>query len=153
FSAPCSLRRVGLAATRTLALALAADLLADELLHARLLADAIAEVVELRAAHVAAASDLDVLHAGAVHGEDPLDALAGDDAPNGDRLAEAAALVGDHGAREDLDALLVAFLDEVVDVDGVAHVQHRQVLFAALRFQCLDQFHRSSGSLVGLCIR
>src|SRR5690606_22649603 len=96
------------AAAFALDLALAAHLLADELLHARLLADAVAQVVELRAPHVAAAGDLDVLHARAVQREDALDALAGHDAAHGEGLAHSASAQGDDRPGEDLDALLVA---------------------------------------------
>src|SRR5262252_9989312 len=55
--------------------------------------------------------------------EHALDAFAADEPAHGGDAADAAALDGDDDAAEDLDALLVAFLDQVVDVDAVADAE------------------------------
>src|SRR5262245_50346331 len=83
-----------------LALVQLARALAQELAHARLLADALAQEVELRAAHVAAPHDLDVLDARRVQREDPLDALALHQAAHDQVARDAAAPDRDHGAGE-----------------------------------------------------
>src|SRR4051812_13191150 len=79
-------------AHRLVELALAAHLLAEELLDLRLLADAVAQEIELGAAHFAAAGDDDVFHARAVQREHPLDAFALHDAAHRDAAADAATL-------------------------------------------------------------
>ena len=55
-----------------------------------------------------------------MHGEDALDALAEADLANGDGLAEPRVVAGDQDAFENLQPLLVAFLDLDVDPDGIA---------------------------------
>src|SRR5581483_6689352 len=84
-------------------------------------ADTVAEVVELGAARNAAPLDLDLRDFRRVQRELPLDALAGDDAADGEHLAAAAARAGDDGAGEDLNALILAFEDASVHIDGVAN--------------------------------
>ena len=64
--------------------------------------------------------DLDLRDAGAVQREDPLHAFVRDDAADGDGPVDAPALVADEDALEDLDAFLLAFDDQVVDVERVA---------------------------------
>src|SRR5262249_6903371 len=71
------------------------------------LADPVAEVVELGAADLAGALDLDLGDLGRVKREDALDPLALDDAADGEHLAHPLALAGDHDALEDLHALLL----------------------------------------------
>src|SRR5690348_2788222 len=67
----------------------------------------IAQVEQARAAHAAAAHDLELLDARRVGREDALDADAAAGAlAHGERLADAAARATDHGALEDLDAIL-----------------------------------------------
>src|SRR5690606_23118585 len=87
---------------------------------ARLLPAELAQVVEVGAANVAAAHDLELLDLRGVHGVDALDTHAVADLANGEGLAETAALAPDHHTLEDLDALLLAFLDAIVDADLVA---------------------------------
>jgi len=59
-----------------------------------------------------------------VQREDTLHALALDDAADGERLAHAVPAAADHGAAEDLHALLLAFQDALVDVHLVAYDTH-----------------------------
>ena len=61
-------------------------------------------------------------------------------AANRDSLLDAAVLLGDDDALEDLNTLTRAFLDLHVDADGIAdfHLGH---LFELLFVQCFDQIH------------
>ena len=70
-----------------------------------------AQVVQLRAAHVATRDDVDVVDVRGVHGERPLDAHAVALLAHGEGLADAAALAAQHHALEDLDAFLGALDD------------------------------------------
>jgi hypothetical protein len=83
------------------------------------LADAAAQVVELRAPDVAAGGDLDALDLGRVHGERALDADAEGLLADGEGLAHALALALDDDALEDLRAAAGALDDLEVDLDAV----------------------------------
>src|SRR5882757_889527 len=98
------------------ALLLAFDLLAD----ARALAGELAHVVELRAAHVAFALELDRGDQRRVGLKRSLDALARGHLAHGERGVDAATLLGDHHAFVSLQALALAFDDAHVDDHGVA---------------------------------
>jgi hypothetical protein len=78
--------------------------------------------------------------------EAAFDAFAGDQAAHRGAAGGAAALEGDHGASEDLDALLVAFLDQVVDVDGIADPEVGDRGLHVLEFERAQDVH---GVLVG----
>src|SRR5690606_12731846 len=92
-------------------LALLADL--------RGLPDAVAQVVQLRPAHLAPADPLDLGDRGGVQREGALDAHAVADLADLEGLADARAGAADHHALEDLDALLLALDHPHVDLDGV----------------------------------
>src|SRR5262245_13230239 len=72
------------------------------------LADAVAEVVQLGATHVAPLDDLDLRHRRRVQRKRALDADSVAELADGVRLLQAAALTTDHVALEDLDTLLAA---------------------------------------------
>src|SRR5213082_2561470 len=95
------------------------------LLDLRRLAAQIAQVVQLRAADVAALEDLDLRDVRRVDREGALDADAEGDLPDGERLADAAVLAADHHALEDLVALAVAFVDADVHLERVAGAEAR----------------------------
>src|SRR5690606_31103618 len=84
------------------------------------LAAQVAQVVQLGPAHLAAAHHLDLVEGGRQQREDPLDADAAGDLPDGEGLARAAAPAGDHHALEDLDALLLSLFHPHVDADRVS---------------------------------
>src|SRR6185295_2170713 len=86
----------------------------------RRLARAAAQVVQLRAAHVAAALDLDRCDQRAVGLERALDTLAARDLANDEARVQAAIALRDHDALECLDALARAFDDVDADDHGVA---------------------------------
>jgi hypothetical protein len=90
-------------------------LLAD----AGLLADAAAQVVELRAVDVADRRDLDPLDLRGVQGERPLHADAERLLPDGEGLARTGALPLDDDALVDLDAAALALDHLEVDAHGV----------------------------------
>src|SRR6185503_7335981 len=96
-------------------------------LDARGLAGQLAQVVQLRATHAAAAQYLDVADHRAVYREDALDTDAVGDLPNGERLADTGPTLGDADAFERLNALLVAFLDAHVDAQRVARAERRDI--------------------------
>src|ERR1051326_3794566 len=75
------------------------------------LADAFAEVGQLRAAHGALPFDFDLVDAGRMKRENALDAFAVADAPHGKGFVQAPAAFADDHPGEDLDALLFALHD------------------------------------------
>src|SRR5690606_31387177 len=82
--------------------------LADHLfLQAGRLADTVAQVVKLGAAHHTVARDLDLVDLGTVDEVGLLNAHAGSDLAHGDFLHRALSMHRKHGALEDLDALHV----------------------------------------------
>jgi hypothetical protein len=87
------------------------------------LADAVAQVVELRAAHVAAGGDLDALDLRRVHGERALHADAERLLADGERLARAVALALDDDALEDLGPAAGALDDLEVHADAIARLE------------------------------
>ena len=74
------------------------------------LAHAAAQIVQLGTPHSTIADHLDLVDGGRVHGEDLLHTDTVGDAAHGDGLGDAAVLLGDDGALEDLDTLTVALL-------------------------------------------
>ena len=89
------------------------------------LAAQVAQVIELRAADLAAAHDLDRVRSSANDREDALHALAVGNLADGEALVQAAAGAGDADALIGLDAGTVAFADLHVDDDGVARLEFR----------------------------
>ena len=90
------------------------------LAHASSLADALAQVVELRAPHVAAGRDVDLLDLRRVHRERALDADAEGLLADREGLARSVALALDDHALEDLRTTTRPFDDLEVDADAVA---------------------------------
>ena len=78
---------------------------------------------------------------GRVDGEDLLHANAIGNAANGDSLLNAAVLLGDHSALEDLDTLAGALLDLHVDTDGVADLDLGGLSRQGFLVQFLNQIH------------
>ena len=93
------------------------------LAHAGGLADAVAEVVELRATDVTAGGDLDLLDLRRVHGERALHADAEGLLADREGLARTVALALDHHALEDLRTATRAFDDLEVDADAIARLE------------------------------
>src|SRR5262249_54019720 len=87
----------------------------------------IAEVEETTTTNHAARHDLDLVEARAVEHENTLDAHVETHLADGERAAEPGAVLLDDHPLEDLDAVLVALDDLVVDADGVADAKLRMV--------------------------
>src|SRR5438105_10503069 len=85
-------------------LGLGAGLAGTQLADAGLLADLLAQVVELRAVDVADRGDLDLVDLGRVQREGPLDTDSERLLANGERLVQPGALALQDDALEDLDA-------------------------------------------------
>src|SRR5688572_600440 len=119
--------------------------LASELfLDARGLAGAVAEEIELGAADLAAALDLDLRDRRAVRLEHALDALAVRHLAHRERAVEAAVLARDHDALVGLHALAVALAHLDLHDDGVAGTEVRQLALHRARFQFLHQLVHDS---------
>ena len=103
------------------------------------LAYAAAQVVQLRAANLTAANDLELSNVRGVYREGLLDAYAVRDAANGNRLVNASVLLGNDDALEHLDTLAVAFLDLCVYLNGIADLQLRKVVLELLLGQYFYQ--------------
>ena len=82
--------------------------------------------------------DLDLLDDGRVQREDALDPLAETHLPHGYRLADARVVAGQQDSLENLDPLLLAFLDLDVNLDLVTRLQRRKRLLAVSLFDFLD---------------
>src|ERR671920_305085 len=102
------------------------------------LAAQVAEVVELRAAHVAARHDLDLLEDRGVDREGALHADAEGDLADGEGATDAGALNADHHALEDLDAGAVALDHLDVDLDRVAGPEGGNVVAKSRGVQGVD---------------
>ena len=109
-----------------------------------LLTREVAEVIELRASHVAAGLDLDLRHEGRLHGEHTFDANTARNLSNREGLADASALATDHDALEDLNALFVAFANAYVNRDGVTHLEGGEITSERLVFDEIQGTHRVS---------
>src|SRR5712691_8713681 len=107
--------------------------------HARLLSHFLAQVVQLRAAHVADLHDLDALDLRRVERERALDADAERLLPHRERLADTGALALDDGAFDDAE----------VDADAVARLEPRQALAQLALLDCLDGVHHERGARAG----
>src|SRR3954451_16973244 len=93
------------------------------LAHARALSDAPAQVVQLGAVDVPDRADLDPLDLRRVQRECPLDADAERLLADGERLADAGALLLDHDPLEDLDAPALSLDHLEVDADRVPRLE------------------------------
>src|SRR5437879_3304472 len=98
---------------------------ASALANASLPADLAAQVVKASLAHVAVAQHVDLVDAGRVDHESPLDADAVSDTPHREVLAQAAARDPDDCAFENLDSLARALDDFRVHLYGVARAKRR----------------------------
>src|SRR5438874_205424 len=110
----------------------------DLFLDPRSLAGQIAQIVELGAAHAAAALDGDLADRRAVGLEDALDALAVRDLAHRERGVESAVAARDHDALVSLDTLTVALYHLDLHHHGVAGLEVRNLAGHALLLDFLD---------------
>src|SRR4029078_1288187 len=120
------------------------------LLDLGLLATQLAQVVQLRAAHVTTGDDVDVIDVGRMHREGPLDADAVAFLAHGEGLADATALAAKDDTLEDLDALLGALDDLDVHIDGVAGAEVRDVV---AQRRLIDEVQRVHSVTLPCCWR
>src|SRR3954451_22596448 len=92
------------------------------------LAAEVAQVVELRAAHVTAGDHLDVVDDRRVQREGPLDAHAEGDLADGEGAADPGSLDADADTLEDLQSRAVALDDLDVHLEGVAGAERGKVV-------------------------
>src|SRR4029077_5508194 len=121
------------------------------LVDARRLAAATAQIIELGAAHLAAAHDLDRVDHRRIEGEHALDAFAIRDLANREVLIKARAGAADADALIGLDAALLALDHLVVDEHRIARLKIRNLLAGGklrdlLLLELLDQIHGKSPS-------
>src|SRR5690349_18305583 len=121
------------------------------LVDARRLAATSAQIIELGAAHLAAAHDLDRVDHRRIERKHALDALAIRDLANREVLIEARAGAADADALVGLDAALLALDYLVVDEHGIARLKIRNLLAGGklrdlLLLELLDQIHGKSPS-------
>src|SRR5699024_8041726 len=114
---------------------------------AGLLAGEVAQVVQLRAADVAAGDDLDLVDGRGVHGEHALDADAEGHLADAEGLAHAVALATDDVALEDLDTGAVALDDLHVHLDVVAGAECGDVLAQGRLVELVELLHVLSPAL------
>ena len=108
------------------------------------LANALTEEVQSRAAGVAMAHELDLLHAWRMDHEGALDADAARDSPYGDLLVDATVAHAKHGALEVLKALAVPFDDSHADAHGVSRPDLGQIGLQLLSGKRLQEvIHRN----------
>src|SRR5690606_15575541 len=93
----------------------------------RLLADAVAKVIQPRAPHNALAVDLDLFDVRRIDRENTFDAFAIRNAADGESLTDSGPAPGNHDSRENLDPLLVALAHARVDTDAVAHLERGKI--------------------------
>lgn len=91
------------------------------------LAAQVTQVIELCAADLAAADNIDVIDDRCVQRENALDTDAEADLSYCDRFTRTAVLAGDDNAFKNLKALLIRLLDADVHLDGVARLKSRNV--------------------------
>ncbi len=92
------------------------------------LSDLVAEEVQLGAADLGSADDLDLLDLGRVDGKLPLDTDPEGDFANREGLTVTGTMPGNDHTLEDLDPLAGTFHNAIVDLDGVADLKGRKVV-------------------------
>ena len=93
------------------------------------LTDSVTQIVELAAANLTAANDLNVNNVRAVERENSLYAYAVRKTANGEGLSYAGTTASDHGALEHLDSFSLTLTDIYAYLYGIADLEFRDVLF------------------------
>ena len=106
-------------------------------------ADSAAEVIELRSSDFTFAHNFDLRDARAVDWENPFDADAGGNAANRERFVDAAMLLGNDRAFEDLKTFSRAFFDFDVNLNGIADAKVQRVFADVLVCKLLENIHFS----------
>ena len=104
-------------------------------------AQTIAQIVQLCSADLAVTDGLDVDDVGSVNRENLLAADTVGDTANGDGFLNAAMLLGNDGALENLNSLAGTFLNLDMNTNRIADVHFGQFLLHVLAGQSLHQIH------------
>ena len=99
------------------------ELLFDEFLNLGALTNSVAEVVQLRTANLTVTDNFNLSYVGRVKREGLFYAYTICYAANGKGCANAAVVLCDYGAFKKLDSFASAFLDLVVNADGITYVE------------------------------
>ena len=99
------------------------ELLFDEFLNLGALTNSVAEVVKLRTANLTVTDNFNLSYVGRVEREGLFYAYAVCNTTNSKGRANAAVVSCDYGAFKKLDSFASAFLDLVVNADGVTYVE------------------------------
>src|SRR5699024_11027267 len=110
------------------------------------LADAVAQVVQLRAADVTAGGHLDLLDGGGVHREGALHADTEGDLADGEGLTDTGTVDADDHALEDLDTAAVALDDLDVHLHGVTGAEAGDVVPHGLLVDLVETLHGAVAS-------
>src|SRR5262249_40954356 len=116
-----------------------------DLADARLLADALTQVVQLRAVDVTDGLDVDLVDLRRVERERPLDPDTRGLLANGERLADARPLALDHDPLEHLDPLPCALDHLEVDADGVSRLEDGDIRAQLALLEALDDGAHGGG--------
>lgn len=93
----------------------------------RLLAFAIAQVVQLGSAHISGTFDFDFGDTRRMQRKDTLDAFTVRDSTDRECRIDAGATLADHNASKNLNSLLVPFNDSRVNFNSVANLERRDI--------------------------
>src|SRR5699024_9411291 len=107
------------------------------------LAYAAAQVVQLGAADLTVAHNLELCNVRGVYRERLLNANTVGNTAHGNRLIDARVLLVHDNALKNLNTLAVAFLDLRVYLNGITDLKLRQVALELLLGQYFDQIHLS----------
>jgi hypothetical protein len=92
----------------------------------------VAQIIELGPPCFAASDRLDIEDVGRMQREDSLDALVGDDPPDGEVFVNAPAFTGNYRAGKYLRSLFVALFDSAVNLDDITYLEMRYLVFERL---------------------
>ena len=112
------------------------------------LACSFSHVIELGSSNVALANELDLLNERRMKRESLFYANAGRDSSDSEGLADAAVLLLEHIALEDLDSFSVAFLDLDVYLNGIAYGKLRNIVLFIFLSDGLYEIHFVSSFLL-----
>lgn len=110
----------------------------NALLDLGLLADSVAEIIELRSAYLSSANRFNGNDCRGMYGKNLFAADIIRNASNRDRFADAAVLSGDNRAVKGLRSLAVSFLDANDDTYGITDVHFGKLRLHILLRKCLN---------------
>lgn len=115
--------------------------LSDDLFESRCLADAVAQIVQLRSSDLTVTNDVDMVDLGRMKGERSFNAYSERKTSYGKRFSYAAVLERDDDAFERLQSFSVAFNDLDPHLNGVADAEFGQIGLHCLFFNNVYDIH------------